>query len=80
MSRDYDTITMDRTSLRQMVENAIAAERDRCVNLAVDEYSEQAKLATYHKGEGDFEAMDRRNAAAVAATKIAAAIRNEPNT
>lgn len=71
---------MDRASLQQMTENAISAERVRCANLADAEYGEQAKLAAYHKGEGDFEAMDRRNAAAVSATKIAAAIRNALNT
>lgn len=56
------------------------AERARCANLADAEYDEQAKLAAYHKGEGDFEAMDRRTAAAVVAAKIAAAIRNPLNT
>lgn len=79
MRQDTDATIMDRTSLRQMVENAVAAERARCANLADVEYNEQANLATFHKNEGDNEAMDRRNAAAKTATFIAAAIRNPAN-
>jgi len=47
-----------------------------CAKLADAEYNEQARLAALHKNEGDYEAMDRRNAAAVSASRIAAAIRN----
>lgn len=60
-------------------DEACDLERARCANLADAEYGEHVKLATYHKGGGDFEAMDRRNAAAVTATRIAAAIRDPLN-
>lgn len=55
---------------------AVRAERERCAAVADAEYEEQARLATFHHGEGNVEAMDRRNAAAVSASRIAAAIRN----
>lgn len=48
---------------------------EECAQVADAEYNEQARLATFHYGEGDYEAMDRRNAAAISASRIAAGIR-----
>lgn len=48
---------------------------EECARVADTEYNEQARLATFHRMEGDYEIMDRRNAAARSSTNIAASIR-----
>lgn len=48
---------------------------EACAKVADAAYDEQARLASFHKIEGNEEAMDRRNAAARTASNIAADIR-----
>lgn len=63
-------------SERDSLRSSLARVVEECAAICDEEYNEQAHLATFHKGEGDYEAMDRRNAAARAISVVASRIRS----
>lgn len=79
-TRDDAEIIMDRASLQQMIDNAIAAERERCANIAANHSArrdrhQRGKTFNPMPEEAILEIQAEERGEDIAAAEIAKAIR-----